>query len=582
MALMRLFLGAVVAICATITATQATTVVSWIQLGPGSSPAALASGSYGDQPASLTPTILARALITSRSGGCPSVTLENGTALTMNPRFDATQSVGGVGLSGGLHAVGTSPNTTTAFVTATTQGTLSNGDQQATTDWTVCEAVVPPGHTTATIDGTQLKLPIAHPQRILVIADTGCRLTSSATTTASGGFNQQDCHNPNFFPFNYLSTYEAQFAPDLVIQVGDYFYRDAPCAPGVNNYNVAQNTATEASGAVACNDPTNASYDPWGDTFDAWNGDLFFPAAQLLQTAPWIMVRGNHESCGRGARGWFALLDPHPYNLNQVNCPKNAGNATVTGTTPLYTGDFTPSYAVPAGQISFIVHDSSFANDSSVDTNMAKNYDLDLTALLSGLHAAGSNGPFVYATHKPTYGLTSVNSGGYDASGNPNSGDFTEQFTFSGNATANSAFHNGVVPPSIAFFLSGHIHEFEYVNFTNNANFAPQLIVGTGGDNLDYTANPTVSSLPSAPPPTAQLTYQYATGTPKPIDLHASATTATVSQTTVTNEYSQAEFGFAVLDATATGYVANVYTLGNNRAGRCVITLSPRSIQCWK
>jgi hypothetical protein len=530
----------------------------------------LAAGGYGDQPASLTPTILARSLITSRSGGCPSATLEDGTVLAMKARFDGST------LSSGLNPV----SGLTAFVTNTTAGNLSNGDPAATTDWTVCETVVPAGHVTATIDDTRLKLPVAHPKRILVIADTGCRLTSSATATTSGGFNQQDCHNPNFFPFNYLANYEAQFAPDLIIQVGDYFYRDAPCAPGVNNYNVPQNTATEAGGTAACNDPTNASYDPWGDIFDSWNGDLFFPAAQLLQTAPWIMVRGNHESCGRGARGWFALLDPHPYNFSQVNCPKNAGNATVSGTTPVYTGDFTPSYVVPAGQITFIVHDSSFANDSAVDSNMATNYDLDLTELLNKVKAAGHKSPFVYATHKPTYGLVA---GGYDAgTGTANAGDFTEQYTFSGNATANSAFKNGKVPKEIAFFLSGHIHEFEYVNFTKNEHFAPQLIVGTGGDNLDYTANPAAPAVPSAPPPAALLTYQYAAGKEKPFDLHTSSTTATVTQTDVTNAYSQAEFGFAVLDATEKGYVANVYNLGNNRAGRCVITLSPRSIQCWK
>ena len=36
------------------------------------------------------------------------------------------------------------------------------------------------------------------------------------------------------------------------------------------------------------------------------------------------------------------------------------------------------------------------------------------------------------------------------------------------------------MPANIAFFLSGHIHQFEYVNFVNNTNFAPQLVVGTG------------------------------------------------------------------------------------------------------
>jgi hypothetical protein len=538
----------------------ASTVTSWIQLGPGSSPAALAGGSYGDQPASLTPTILARALITARSGGCPSAVLENGTTLTMNPRFNGATLTGlPVDSTGGP----------TSFVTNTTPGNFAYGDPMATTDWTVCETVVPAGHTAATIDGVQLKLPVANPKRILVIADTGCRINGPAS--------QQDCHNPAAFPLQYLANLEAQFTPDLIVHVGDYFYRDTVCQAGVNSFNVPQNSS-------ACNTPSSAAYVPWADVFDSWNGDFFLPAATLLESAPWVMVRGNHESCGRGARGWFALLDPHPYNINQVACAKNVGNTTVSGTSPVYTGDFTPSYMVPAGLVNFIVHDSSFANDAAVDANMAKNYDLDLTQLLARVP---SNQYYVYATHKPVFGLVS---GAFDPSGNANGGDFTEQYTFSGNAAANSAFASGVVPASIPFFLSGHVHEFEYVNFQDNSSLAPQLIVGTGGDNLDYTANP--ASLPVPNPnnnpvanplnPASLLTYQFATSASqgKQFDVHT--TTSGTTTATVTNAYSQAEFGFAVLDATATGYTASVYNIGSNRAGRCVITLSPRSIQCWK
>jgi hypothetical protein len=559
-----LFCGAFFALSA-----SASTFTRWIQLGPGSSAAALQSGGYGDQPASLTPTILARALITSRSGGCPSTVLEDGTTLAMNARFDAG-TLTNLPLSGTSNIAGYP----TSFVANPAVGTFGDGTPAATNDWTVCEAVVPSGHKTATIDGMTLKLPVANPKRILVIADTGCRI--------AGAGSQQDCHNPSNFPFNYLANYEAQFAPDLVILVGDYFYRDTTCQPGINNYGVGQNQTNNCNS----NPTTNPSYTPWGDTFDAWNGDLFFPAANLLEAAPWIMVRGNHESCGRGARGWFAMLDPHPYNINQVKCTKvgslyPAPNGTAPTQTAKYTGDFTQSYVVPAGPINFIVHDSSFANDSAVDTNMAINYDLDLSALLSQLP---SNQFYVYATHKPTYGLVA---GGYDSS-KINGGDFTEQYTFSGNATANSAFADGVVPPQIAFFLSGHIHEFEYVNFTSNTSFAPQLIVGTGGDNLDYTSNPsapaqyTNTSAPLSAPNTTLVTNQYATSaSPANIDLHT-ATSGTPTTTGVTNAYAQAEFGFAVLDATATGYQASVYNLGSNRAGRCVITLSPRSIQCWK
>jgi len=105
-------------------------------------------GSYGDQPASLAPTILARALITARSGGCPSAVLEDGSTLTMRARFDGST------LASGLPA--DSAGGPLAFVTNTTPGNFAYGDPMATTDWTVCETVVPTGHTTATVDGVSL------------------------------------------------------------------------------------------------------------------------------------------------------------------------------------------------------------------------------------------------------------------------------------------------------------------------------------------------------------------------------------------------------------------------------------------
>ena len=195
-----------------------------------------------------------------------------------------TARFNGSTLTSGLPTVGGN----NAFITNTTPGTFAYGDPMATTDWTVCEAVVPANHVTATIDGVTLKLPVANPKRILVIGDTGCRI--------NGASSQQDCHNPSAFPLNYLANYEAQFNPDLVVHVGDYFYRDTACQTGINNYGVAQNNSNCNS-----NPTTNTGYVPWGDVFDSWNGDFFFPAVNLLEAAPWVMARGNHESCGRGA-----------------------------------------------------------------------------------------------------------------------------------------------------------------------------------------------------------------------------------------------------------------------------------------
>jgi hypothetical protein len=63
------------------------------------------------------------------------------------------------------------------------------------------------------------------------------------------------------------------------------------------------------------------------ETWDLWYRDFFKPAAPLLEAAPWIMVRGNHESCTftehKGPNGWFLFLDFTNDGTTRV-CP--AGN----------------------------------------------------------------------------------------------------------------------------------------------------------------------------------------------------------------------------------------------------------------
>ncbi len=522
-------------------------VARWIQLGPGSSATALANGLYGDLPASTTPTILARAIVSDVGQGCPALTVDGTLPITMKQRFVANVASGLTSTPGTAGFTNANANGYPQYFvnsTATSPANFPDGTAKATTAWGECEAVVPAGHTTATIGDVALKLPVANPKRILVIGDIGCRMAKA---------NQQNCHfsgPPPGFPFGALAAYEAQFKPDLVVEVGDWFYRDTNCTvPAANGVPAHEFVA-------GCNNTTSANYETWGDTFDSWNADVFYPGKPLLAAAPWVMARGNHESCGRGARGWFATLEPTPFDINKVKCAGGAGAATVT-TAAVYSADFSPTYVVPAGNLTLLVHDSSYANDSTVDVNMAKNYDYDLSTLLNTLP---NSQYYAYVTHKPVYGLVS---------GAPtNGGDFTEQYTFSGNATANSAFKNGTVPSQIALFLAGHIHQFEYVNFQSNAHFAPQLIVGTGGDNLDPTANPDGHT----------PTYAYQN---QDFTVHASSTTATTTTTTAQAAYSQAEFGFAVLDATTNGYIANVYNIFSTKAGRCNITLHPRNIACW-
>jgi hypothetical protein len=524
------------------------TVARWIQLAPGSAIKTTLAGSWGDQPLSLFPTILARAVISG--GACPVARLDHFVPIAMHRRFDGATLTHVPGTPGSTNGKAGYPQ---YFVQNTTPQDFPNGTPMATTAWSECEAVLPYGFATATIDGVDLKLPKLFPQRILVMADTGCRMNGALS---SNGSNQQDCASPTAFPWAYLASYEATFNPDLVVQVGDWFYRDTNC----------NNTFP------GCNDPTSVNYETWGDTFDSWNADVFFPAKPLLAAAPWIMLRGNHESCGRGARGWYALLDPFPYDASKVACAPSPPAAPSGGVAD-HTADFEPTYLVPAGGVNFIVHDSSYANDSAVATTTAQNYDVDLTNVLK---AVGSNSINIFATHKPSFGLN------FGATGTPampadNSGDFTEQAVFAGGTYAASAFTNGV-PASIGLFLSGHIHQMQYVNFTDFARYAPQLIVGTGGTLLDPDLN--TGQVPAGDTDIGSFAQNDAAFTVN--QFSGSPTTTTASKT-----YSHDEFGFAVLDVEhdplfrVTGLRASVYRVSTTLAGHCQITLRPkRNISC--
>ena len=152
----------------------------------------------------------------------------------------------------------------------------------------VCEAAIPKTARKATALGKKIFLPKSKLKQIVVIGDSGCRLKGTLL---------QDCTDPVAWPFAKISENASQTKPDLVIHTGDYFYRET------------------------CSDPTRkeCASSPLGDTWETWYADFFEPAKKLLETAPWIMVRGNHESCTRGGKGYFKILNP---GLGTTECPK--------------------------------------------------------------------------------------------------------------------------------------------------------------------------------------------------------------------------------------------------------------------
>lgn len=178
---------------------------------------------------------------------------------------------------------------------------------------TVCEAIVPFDAKSLKIDKQFLALPKKNPQRIVVIGDAGCRIKSGAPAQA--------CNDPNKWPFAKIAAQASKFKPDLIIHVGDYHYREAPCpiyAEGCAN-------------------------SPHGYNWSVWQADFFSPAKNLLTAAPWIFVRGNHEDCLRAWEGWSRFLDPFKYTQT---CQKHSA-----------------LYSVPLKNLTLFVLDSSSASD---------------------------------------------------------------------------------------------------------------------------------------------------------------------------------------------------------------------------
>ena len=274
----------------------------------------------------------------------------------------------------------------------------------------VCQALLPAGAARATIRGQPLPLPKPL-NRIVIFGDTGCRLKGKAV---------QACDDPAEWPFAQVARLAAGHHPDLVIHVGDYYYRESPCP----------------AGRAGC------AGSPWGDNWTTWDADFFAPAAPLLAAAPWVVVRGNHEDCARGGPGWFALLDN---GAAPLTCPATAAPMTVD-----------------VGALTLYVLDSSGTEDVTAPPDAVAMF----AAQLDALRAHPPQGQAWIVTHRPIWGLAvgKVGPAVIDVPINA-----TEQ------AAARSRDLSGV-----AMVVSGHIHHF--ASFAFEGNRPPQLIVGTGGD----------------------------------------------------------------------------------------------------
>lgn len=279
---------------------------------------------------------------------------------------------------------------------------------------TVCALTLPKAARSVSVAGRTLPPPPpAQVNRILVFGDTGCRIHPPKI---------QDCNDPRAWPFTLVARRAAAEKPDLVIHVGDYYYRELPCPAGY----------------------AGCANSPHGDLWPSWQADFFDPSRPLLDAAPWVFARGNHEACNRGWKGWFRMLDAAPY---KPVCDWGAA-----------------AFAVPIGGLTLHVFDSADAEDrvSQIGEVHFVQHQLDSLPKASATHEDW------IVTHRPFWGEAPVFSLGP-----------LGVFNVGLNRTEQAAAQ-GKDLSAVAMIVSGHIHHFASFDF--GPARPAQLVVGTGGD----------------------------------------------------------------------------------------------------
>ena len=365
-------------------------------------------------------------------------------------------------------------------------------------DVLTCEATWPAGVKQARVAGHDVPAPTSAIQRIVIIADTGCRMKASENAF-------QPCNDSVKWPFARVAQSAAALKPDLVLHIGDIHYRESPCP----------------SGNAGC---TNSA---WGYGFDAWHADFFSPAQPLLAAAPWVFVRGNHESCSRAGQGWFRFIDTQAWR-EQRACNDPALDADA---------DYSIPYAVPlAADTQLIVFDSSRTNGKPfATTDSAYGKYLQQMKQVAVLTQQKTNSFFM--SHHPLLAVAPVKK--------------QNQFKPGGNEGLQSVFGalypQRLFPDGVTVALHGHVHLFESISFKSAHPLS--LVLGNSG-----SANEGL--VPETLPPGAQL-YEGAE-----VDDYAA----------------RSDYGFVTLDrldATAAGgWMLTEYTVDGQAVIQCKIVSS--------
>lgn len=271
------------------------------------------------------------------------------------------------------------------------------------------------------------------PKSIVVLGDTGCRLAYHV---------DQGCHSDATWPFGMIADSAANKAPDLILHLGDYYYRETPCK------------AT----SVDC------QLSPFGDREESWRIDFFTPVGRLLNKAPWVFVRGNHEDCNRGGYGWFYYLGD-----GDASACKQAHKTAY----------------VKMDGLTFLNIDTAHAGDEHAPTDPPNEWAQVTAKKLTDKLAA--DGPVFLLTHKPLYAVCDK----FKNAGKPTS--FACGRPTDGLDHVRGIYETlqGIAAGRPTVVLGGDIHAFQLFDFASGGDpsrpklAATQVILGNGGAKLD-------------------------------------------------------------------------------------------------
>ncbi len=309
----------------------------------------------------------------------------------------------------------------------------------------VCERGIPADAVTAMV-GSRV-IPASLPDRIDRIAlsgESGCRILSN---------DIQDCSRLSTWPLARISRNIAKNEPDVIINLGDYLYREATCP--MNDQNLCASSPPP---------PGNL---PVTGSAASWIADALTPMQPVFDAAPILMVRGNHESCARGGIGFFLFFSP------QRSTALQCAPSIVGGVVVVPSNDITPTWHVTwqvgtsdadSHSLTLEVVDSAYGHDGAVSAFAATQRTSYVAA---ENHVAKSRPDEAWLlTHRPIFGMLPTQFF-------PNGGSVW--------SSADQAAASQGLLGRYGLILSSHIHVAQAVNIPRQPG---QIVLGNGATEL--------------------------------------------------------------------------------------------------